>query len=266
MSDSRSNDTIVKTLIVALLLCLVCSIVVSLSAVMLKPEQISNKNLEKQKNILLAAGLLQDASASKNDIETLFDKVEVKLIELDNGEYVEESTVDPKLYDQRKAAKDPELSRALTTAEDEAGIRRLEKYSFVYLVNKDGKLDKIVLPIRGYGLWSTLYGFLALESDGYTVAGLGFYEHAETPGLGGEVDNPRWKKIWPGKEVYDQSGEPAIQLVKGNVNPSDPNSVYKVDALAGATLTSRGVENLVQFWVGDLGFGPYLKRVQSGEI
>ena len=133
----------------------------------------------------------------------------------------------------------------------------------VYLAKtEDGQIDKIILPVHGYGLWSTLYGFLALEADANTVAGLGFYSHAETPGLGGEVDNPKWKAQWPGKEVY-KDGEPIVELVKGGVSEQTPNADYKVDALSGATLTSRGVTNLLQFWLGEDGYGPYLKKFRQ---
>ncbi len=123
----------------------------------------------------------------------------------------------------------------------------------------------MILPVRGYGLWSTLYGFLALESDGNTIAGLGFYEHGETPGLGGEVDNPRWKAQWPGKEVYED-GDPVIRLIKGSVDPNAANAEHKVDGLAGATLTSKGVTNLLQFWLGERGFKPFLDNLKSGEV
>ena len=132
------------------------------------------------------------------------------------------------------------------------------------MVEHDGELDKIILPVRGAGLWSTLYGFLALENDLNTVAGLGFYEHGETPGLGGEVDNPKWKALWPGKEVYDD-GQVAIELIKGSVDASTRNAENKVDGLSGATLTSRGVSNLVQFWMGDNGYKLFLKNLRAGE-
>ena len=119
----------------------------------------------------------------------------------------------------------------------------------------------MVLPIHGYGLWSTLYGFIALEGDLETIVGLGFYSHGETPGLGGEVDNPSWKAQWVGKKLYDSQGELAIQVVKGKAAPGDVNSV---DGLSGATLTSRGVSNLVNFWLGDDAFGTFLSTAKAG--
>ena len=173
--------------------------------------------------------------------------------------------VDPQRYDQRKAAKDPDQSLKLTAEQDVAKISRREHYAIVYLVQDgSGEIDKVILPVHGYGLWSTLYGFIALESDANTVAGLGFYEHGETPGLGGEVDNPRWKSMWPGKQVY-RDGEVYLGLVKGAVNPASPDIDWQVDGLSGATLTARGVTNLVQFWLGEQGFAPFLSNLKSGD-
>ncbi len=108
---------------------------------------------------------------------------------------------------------------------------------------------------------------LAREGDANTIEGLGFYDHGETPGLGGEVDNPRWKQQWVGKEVYgDDLSEPGIRLVKGGVDANAADSEHKVDALSGATITSRGVEHLVNYWLGDRGFATYLKKLRQGEV
>ena len=141
-------------------------------------------------------------------------------------------------FEPLAAAKDPELSRRLSASEDIASIRRLERYTTVYVVEKDGQLDTVILPVRGYGLWSTLHGFIALKGDLNTVVGMGFYQHAETPGLGGEVDNPKWTGQWPGKKIFDENGELKVQVVKGSVNPQSPDAEHQVDGLAGATPVS----------------------------
>ena len=170
----------------------------------------------------------------------------------------------PATFDQREAAKDPASSKALTGDEDPAKILRRENRATVYLVNDDsGALDRIILPIHGYGLWSTLYGFVALESDANTIVGLGFYEHGETPGLGGEVDNPNWKAKWPGK-LACKDGEVAISVLKGAVDPASSDASWQVDGLSGATLTTKGVHNLVQYWLGDDGFAPLLGNIRGG--
>ncbi|WP_396586268.1 Na(+)-translocating NADH-quinone reductase subunit C [Bermanella sp. R86510] len=265
---SAKNDSIKKTITVAVLLCLVCSVIVSGAAVSLKPVQVKNQLLDKKKNILAAAGLLQDGVS----VEEQFEQVSTRIVNLKTGEYATQSELEklaasgyPKArFDQQKLSKDPEFSEKLGSKEDIASIKRQEQYAAVYLVEKEGQVDRIILPVHGYGLWSTLYGFVALEGNAQTIAGLGFYSHAETPGLGGEVDNPKWKSQWQGKKVYDAQGDVAIDVVKGTVDPSNPKSKYQVDGLSGATLTSNGVENLMRYWLGKQGFAAYLDKFGQG--
>jgi len=253
-----NQDTIQKTLTVALLLCFVCSVIVSTAAVLLRPMQDANKDQDRKKNILLAAGLYQEGI----EIDEQFSVIKARLVDLDTGTFSLESDISS--FDQRKSAKDPSQSMALTSDQDQAKISRRENQALVYIVESKGEFDKIILPVHGYGLWSTLYGFVALESDLNTIAGLGFYEHGETPGLGGEVDNPRWKAFWPGKQVYKE-GTVAIQLIKGVVDPSSIDSSYQVDGLSGATLTSTGITNLLQFWLGQNGFQTFISNFKTGK-
>lgn len=255
-----SNDSIRKTLIVAFSLCIVCSVLVSAAVVMLQPVQEVNSLLDRKRNILAAAGMLEEGRS----VEEQFSQVITRVVDLRTGRFADD-VHDPLKYDQRKAIKDPALSDALSAEQDIAKINRREQYSLVYLVkDANGAIERIILPIRGYGLWSTLYGFVALEADANTIAGIGFYQHGETPGLGGEVDNPRWKAFWPGKQVY-RDGEVHIGLIKGSVDPASANAPWEVDGLAGATLTSRGVTNLVHFWLGENGFEPFLNNLRAGE-
>lgn len=269
------NDSFKKTVAVALALCLVGAVVVSGSAVILRPLQDWNKSKDEKVNILEVAELYQKGT----DVEAAFKNVEPRIVDLATGEYVKD--VDPATYDQWKAAKDPAQSEAIPADKDIASIKRKPKYAKVYLVKEGDKLKSVILPVNGYGLWSTMYGFMALEADGETVVGMNLYDQAETPGLGGEVVNPKWKALWKGKKVYNFSGkevhesnlsekgqtieigEVALGLVKGSVDPSKPGSEYQVDALAGATLTSRGVSNLVQYWMSKEGYGLYLAKLRS---
>lgn len=255
-----NNDSIKKTIIVTVLLCIVCSVIVSAAAVLLRPAQVANKSLDFKRNILSVAGLLEPGKS----VDAIFnERVVTRVVDLKTGKFTD--AVDPVSYDQRRASKDPSLSTNLNADEDIAKISRREDYSVVYLIQDDNEqLQKIILPVKGYGLWSTLYGFLALEADANTVVGLVFYEHAETPGLGGEVDNPIWKAKWVGKEAYDE-GDVAITIIKGSVDPSSSNAVHQVDGLSGATLTSRGVHNLLHFWLGDNGYKPFLTNLKNGE-
>ena len=257
---SSKKESVARTLTVALLVCLVCSVVVSAAAVALKPVQTTNRLQDKQRNILQIAGLYDESRS----IEEQFSQITPRLVDLRTGEFSDAQ--DPLTFDQQKASKDPDMSQQLTGEQDIASIRRRADYSTVYVVeNTDGSIKTLILPIHGYGLWSTLYGFMALESDLQTVVGLGFYQHAETPGLGGEVDNPNWKAQWQGKGAYDESGDVDISVIKGSVDPNSPKAEHQVDGLAGATLTSRGVESLVRFWLGEDGFGPFLDHLRAGE-
>lgn len=256
------NDSMFKTLAVALTLCLVCSIIVSSAATLLKPKQIVNKLLDKKKNILAVSGI----DMQQGSIEELFQKIETRVVDMQSGDYTD--AVDAYTFDQRKASKDSAYRVELERDQDIAKLGGgRSKYASVYLVNVDGQLDRIILPVKGYGLWSTMYGFLALENDATTVSGITFYEHGETPGLGGEIENSKWQASWQGKQIVNQAGQPALRVLKGAVNQASADAVYQIDGLAGATLTSNGVSNLVQFWVGANGFGPYLEklRLQSGQ-
>ena len=255
---SANSDSIGKTITVTVLLCVVCSIIVSAAAVLLKPKQVANKDLDRKSNILAAAGI-KDANKS---VDELFAQITTKYVDLETGKF---TTDVPAKYDAKKAAKDPELGKVLPKSADIASIKYQAKIMPVYLIEKEGSIERIILPVHGYGLWSTLYGFLALEGDLNTVVGLGFYSHAETPGLGGEVDNPNWKALWPGKKVYKEgTTEPVLGLIKGTVNPANANADYQVDGLAGATLTSNGVSNLVRFWMGANGYAPFLANLKAG--
>lgn len=253
------RDSIAHTFKVATLLCLVCALLVSLAAVLLREKQQLNREQERQRNILVAAGLWEEGA----DLEELFKRIETKIVVLEDGTY---SDVEPEDYDQVKASKDPKQSERLISKNDLAGIKRKEKLSFVYLVKKNGKLDQVVLPIRGYGLWSTLWGFISLDAqslkdgpENVVIRGLTYYKHGETPGLGGEVDNAKWKALWKGKRSYDKDWNVIIKVTK----TATAQTQDEVDSLSGATITSRGVENMMKFWLGKRGFQPYLDKLRQ---
>ena len=247
MSDS-SRDSIRNTLLVAVGVSFVCSILVAATAVALKPVQQRNEDEYRQRIILEVAGLMQPGVS----IETLFAAIETRMVEIDSGDYVSEL-----------AASDAELNVAIPAELDIANIRQRAVYSPVYLVKEEGELQQIILPVYGSGLWSTMYGYLSVATDGSTVNGLRFYSHAETPGLGDQIDKPEWRAQWVGKQLYDGNGVARIEVVRGVAQ--DRNSRYEIDGLSGATLTGRGVSELVRFWVGPQGFGPYLQKIQSLE-
>jgi len=254
---SLSNDSLEKTIAIALSLCFVCAILVSIAAVALRPLQFENKAMDMKKNILDVAGLLQEGT---NIHEAFAERIEAKLVDVATGDYVDG---DVEAYDQRKAAKDPAQNVTLTKDQDLASIRARAKIAKVYLVKEGDVVKSIILPVHWYGLWSTMYGFLALEADGQTVQSINFYDQGETPGLGAEVVNPNWRALWKGKKVYDEAGNVSLGLIKGLVDTSKPGSEFQVDGLAGATLTSVGVTNLVKYWMSQEGFAAYLAKVRT---
>ncbi|MDH5675948.1 MAG: Na(+)-translocating NADH-quinone reductase subunit C [Myxococcales bacterium] len=241
-------------------ICVVCSIFVSGSAVLLKDRQLENKILDRQTKVLDVAGLVEEGqSLSRAQVLELFEKnIEAVVVDLESGDVAE--GVDAQSFDQARAAKDPAQSKE--APENDAKVRRIPNQALVYQVKQEGKVSMVILPVEGKGLWSTLYGFVAIDADGNTIRGLTFYQHAETPGLGGEVDNPSWKALWPGRKAFDSSWQPVIEVKKGAAGPAaeDP---HHVDGLSGATLTSRGVTHLLRFWLGEHGFGPYMAKFRG---
>ena len=266
MSKPKSNNA--KTISVALTLCLVCSVLVSAVAVGLKPAQVENARLDRNKNILVAADMYDAESDTADDVAERFKSFEVKIIDLNKGNYVDDDALkaagipDRNAYDATQATKNKALSDDLGD-NDPASIGRKPKYAKVYVKKDDaGKPEMVVLPIQGYGLWGTIYGFLTLESDMNTIKGISFYEHKETPGLGARIEEPKWRAMWTGIHSYDENGDVATGVTKAG-NPKD----NWVDGISGATLTSRGVSNMIQFWLGEQGYKPYLDllREQNGQ-
>jgi Na+-transporting NADH:ubiquinone oxidoreductase subunit C len=250
------------TILFATVICVVCGVLVSGSAVSLKERQQFNSALDKRKKVLEAAGIAQPGQdLTVEEVETAFARIEPVVIVLDSGA-IDES-VDPATFDARKEKSNPAASEAAPP--NNAGLTRIANHAALYLVRDDaGKVEMLVLPIEGVGLWGLMYGFLALDADLQTVRGLTYYEHKETPGLGGEVDNPRWKAKWLERKVF-RDGEVALSVIKGPAPPA-AEAPYSVDGLSGATFTARGVTNMLDFWLGDNGLGPFLERFRAGEV
>ena len=264
----EQRDSMFNTFVVTLVLCIGCSLLVSTAAVALKETQGENKSLDRQRKIIEVAGLSGQAKAlDAKAVKDMFTDgtIEPRVVNLETGEYVEDKSIANPSFDERKAAKDATMNAKIKSSMFQIGLDMREKYTWVYLVkDKQGKLEQVVLPIYGKGLWSTMYGFVALDDDLKTINGLTYYEHGETPGLGGEVDNPKWKQQWHGKQVW--RGAPAdatlaIGVAKGS--PTVDNLPYMVDGLSGATITSRGVDNMIKYWFSSDAFGHYLEKLAS---
>lgn len=256
------NEDMRKILLVALLLCLVCASVVSLAAVYLRPLQEANAELDRKKNILQAAGLM---SPGINVEQRFAERIQTRMVDLETGRFTDALAVEG--YDQRAASRNPAISKAIPADEDIASVRRRAQFIPVYLVlDDDQQLQQMVLPVHGYGLWSTMYGFLALGSDLNTVAGITFYSHGETPGLGGEIENPDWQAHWVGKQIFDGSMEPQLRVIKGRVDPTLAGAEFKIDGISGSTLTGNGLTNMLQYWLGENGFGPFLHNLKESGV
>ncbi|OIQ25753.1 Na(+)-translocating NADH-quinone reductase subunit C [uncultured Vibrio sp.] len=253
---ASNNDSIKKTLFVVIALSLVCSIVVSTAAVGLRDKQQANAVLDKQSKIVDVAGIQAEGTIP----ELFAEYIEPRLVDFDTGEFVDG---DAATYDQRKASKVPSESIRLTSEQDKAKIIRRANVGTIYLVKQDGEITSFILPVHGNGLWSMMYAFVAVQTDGNTVNGITYYEQGETPGLGGEVENPSWRNQFVGKKLFDENYKPAIKVVKGG---APAGSEHGVDGLSGATLTSNGVQNTFDFWLGDMGFGPFLAKVRDGGL
>jgi len=238
---------------------------VSGSAVSLKERQTINKQLDQKKKVLGVVSLYEAGEdITPDEINKRFaDNIEARLVDLQTGNYVDVTEEELANFDQRKARQDP--ARSAAADKNAAQVARVPNQALVYLLMKGDAVEKLVLPVEGKGLWSTLYGYVALESDTNTIAGLTFYEHGETPGLGGEVDNPNWQALWPGRKAFDGAWAPKIGVKKGAAG-SVADDPYNVDGLSGATITSRGVGALIRFWLEDQRFGAYLANFRNQSL
>ena len=239
-------------MIIPLIACIACAVIVSVTAVSVRPEQNLNIENEKKLKILAAAGIVTD------EVEKEFSKIETLYVDFASNQLVQVENN----YDHIKASASVEASSIVPKDQDIAILKRRENIAPIYVWYSDEEqIQKVVLPIRGYGLWGTLYGYISLDADLNTVKGIEYYDHKETPGLGGEVDNPVWKSDWNGKKIYDTSGEVILYVTKG---PSSED--YEIDGISGATLTSNGVTNMIRYWLGENGYGPVLQQLREGIV
>ncbi|MBN1637810.1 MAG: Na(+)-translocating NADH-quinone reductase subunit C [Ignavibacteriales bacterium] len=262
---AMSNDNILKIFFVTLGVCIVCAVFVATTTVTLRERQDINKETDKIKNILSVSGLEYN---EKNILDIYKKNIKAIVIEFETGEEIPDNKLDKELnivdFNIKRMANHPSHGKVIPPSEDIADIKRMPKYMVIYQIVENQKLKKHILPIYGKGLWSTLYGFIAIDSDLKTITGLTFYEHGETPGLGGEVDNPRWKQIWVGKKAFDENWNLKIEVIKGVVDKNSDEAIYQVDGLSGSTLTTRGVDHLVKFWLGENGYGKYFQKLREG--
>ena len=254
-----NKDSALNIAFIGIGLCLLCSAIISLIAIQLRSVQNENVVKDMQKKIVSSAGLQLEYGS----VENAMMNIKTIVVDLDQGKIVD---INPNSYELSKELREEGKYKFLSAENDIASIKKREKYSKVFIEYKDDKINTLILPVRGYGLWGILYGYLAIKSDFNTVAGLEFYEHKETPGLGAEIDNPKWKALWKGKKIYQENGEVSLKVIKGNVLASSDNINYEVDGLSGATLTCNGVTNLIAYWMGSDGFLNFINNLRELDV
>ncbi len=258
-----NNDSPQKAILVVFLVALVCATLVSVAAVVLKPIQLRNQLVERSRNIVALTGLVESGAVLTDDeiLEIIEQQLDVRVLYIDTGKF--EPDIDPADFDERAAVNDPEKSVAIPAGEDLANIGRRSNYAVVYLVWDGDELQRVIMPIHGQGMWSTLYGFIALEADLNTIGAVTFYEQAETAGLGDQITRPDWQAQWQGRQLFDAQGKFRFRIASGAVQAGSAAAKHEVDALTGATVTGGSVTQLVAFWFGANGYAKFLTGLES---
>ncbi|WP_299793368.1 Na(+)-translocating NADH-quinone reductase subunit C [uncultured Shewanella sp.] len=252
------KDTVLGTMIFTVTLCLLCSFMITGTADLLKERKLAKKRDELKRYVLMAADV--DIGGDK-DFRAIFEKsVTPMLVELDTGAVTTEGEIMD--FDDRMAAINPKTSRK--PKKDTAKIKSRADQARVFKVFDDsGKLSSVVVPVYGKGLWSIIYGFVAVKPDMNTIENVVFYEHGETPGIGDFLDDSEWTGKFQGKQLFDAKGKVAFRVVKGGAKEGD---VHGVDAVSGATMTGRGVQRSIQFWFGKEGFQTFFNKLKASEV
>ena len=251
-----------RALLVVGAVALVCSVLVSTASITLKPIKLQNQKIERSRHVVSLTGLVpQDSVLSDEEILDAAEQLDVRIIDIDSGEF--DDSIDPESFDARAAVNNPEASVAIPADQDLARLGRRARHSLVYLVWEGDELKRVILPIHGQGMWSTLYGMLALEFDLNTIAAVTFYEQAETAGLGDQITRPDWLMKWQGRQVFNSRGEVVFRVASGPVDEGSAAAAHQVDAISGASVTAVAVTRLVEFWFGPNGYQPFLDGLKQ---
>jgi Na+-transporting NADH:ubiquinone oxidoreductase subunit C len=257
-----NNDSPQKALLVVFSVALVCSILVSVASVTLKPIQERNQLVERSRNVIALTGLVEPGVTLANDeILELVEQLDIRTLNVDSGEFV--TDINPVDFDARAAVNNLEMSTAIPPELDTASLGRRSRFEVVYLVWDGDTFSRVILPIVGQGMWSTIYGYIALDSDMSTIGAVSFYEQTETAGLGDQIMRPDWQAQWQGRRLFDDKGEFRFRTGPGTVKPESPGAAYKVDSLSGATVTADAVTRMIAYWFGPNGYLPFLEQLKS---
>ncbi|SPT69575.1 Na(+)-translocating NADH-quinone reductase subunit C [Anaerobiospirillum thomasii] len=256
-----NKDSVFGTFVVIITFCLVCSVLVSTAVVALDPFKKAAIINDRQISILRVSGFEVQSTVAK----TYEKHIDANLLDVATGDFLADRKAEADSYNFASLAKQPEFSDSIPADVDFAGIRSRSKLMPVYFSRDDeGQVVRIILPFYGQALWSTAYGYIAVAADGNTIEAVTFYSHGETPGLGGEIDNPRWQSIWVGKKLMREDNTFGFKITK-TPDHSGEGKDYDVDTLSGATLTARGVENAVRYWMS-VAYRPFLDKLRQGQV
>ena len=257
-----SKDSPRRAILVVLLTAFVCSGLVSAAVVVLRPIQLNNQLLDRSRNIMKLTGWLPAGQVIEDDdMLELYKGLDLRIINIDAANY--EGDIDPHTFNKRQAQNDPDRSVAIPSDQDQARLGRRSRFAPVYMVWNEDRLDRVILPVRGSGMWSMLYGYIALEPDLNTIAGMTFYEQNETPGLGDQITHAHWLDQWRGRQVYDYEGNTRFRISEGTVQPGSAVAKYEVDALTGATVTANAVTSMMHYWFGPHGYQSFLQGARE---
>ena len=208
MSESPNKNSRLRVIGFAFLTSLICSVLITVSAVGLKDRQQTNMELDKKINILKAAGLVGEKKPGKPRINELYDS------------HIREVMVDPR-------------GKIIETFAPNA--------LHLYFIRDDDTITGYILPISTRGLWGKIHGYLAFENDGQTVSGFSVFNHSETPGLGGEIESNWFRKNFQGKKILNSENQfVSVGIAKGEVKNMPENlQDHYVDGISGATLTGK---------------------------
>jgi len=242
-----NTESLPRTLLLATCVALFCSALVSVAVSYFRPMQLAYASTDRARAILEAAGTLPGKAASERDIAIAYAALDVRIVDLGSETAVAASGAHA--FDHWRLS-----------GESDAAAAAFERAP-VYLVTDGERVQRIVLPVSGKGMWSTLYAYIALADDFNTIAAVSIYRHGETPGIGDRIEDAAWLETWRNKRLSDgRDGRLDVQFRVAE-NAADR---FGVDAISGATITSVAVGAMVQDWLGPDGFGPLLAELRQG--
>ncbi len=255
-----SRESSLRALVVVTLVVAVCSLLVSTAVVLLRPIQQDYGAVEQARNVVRLIG---DSHSDPDENDDLllrrFRALDARVVDFESGRFLPNAPgpgLEPFISQHAQTT-------AVPVAQDLARLGVRANRVIVYLVWGQHGLERMVFPVHGMGMWSTLRGYVALGSDLNTIADVSIYEQSETPGVGDQITRPGWLAKWRGRKIYDDNGVPQFAVASGKVEPGSASALHGVDAISGATVTTDAVTAMVRFWFGPWGYQSLLENLRE---